>query len=154
MTIFFMRPFGAVLLSLSLAACMNPVNAEATPAAPVLGIDLGGAPGPTPAADISHAISGEGVHHSRGEMVMAHSGHAQAQGSGTVISVNAAARTINLSHGPIASLGWPAMTMDFAVAPAVDLQALKPGSRVNFTIEHADGDRYVIQSVTPAGGGR
>ena len=45
------------------------------------------------------------------------------------------------------------MTMDFAVAPAVDLQALKPGSRVNFTIEHADGDRYVIQSVTPAGGG-
>jgi Cu/Ag efflux protein CusF len=59
-----------------------------------------------------------------------------------------------LSHGPISTIGWPAMTMDFAVAPSVDLQAVKPGTRVNFTIEQGEGGMYVIQSITPAGGGR
>src|SRR4051794_12335607 len=150
MTISFVRPFGAALLFLSLAACVNPISAEATPRAPVLGVDLGGAPG-TPATDAS--MTGHGMH-SRSGMVMAHAGHSQAQGSGTVNAVNAAAHTINLSHGPISALGWPAMTMDFAVGAGVNLQALQPGMRVNFTIEHAEGDRYVIQSITPASGGR
>ena len=151
-----MRPAGAALLFLSLAACAAPVNAEATPSAPVLGTDLGGAPGPVHAAAVatpgmpSHAAT----HGTRGNIVMAHSGHAQGQGSGTVNSVNTATRTINLSHGPIAALGWPAMTMDFPVAPTVDLKALQPGSRVNFTIEHGDNGQYLIQSLTPAGGGR
>jgi Cu/Ag efflux protein CusF len=46
------------------------------------------------------------------------------------------------------------MTMDFAVAPTDDLRTLKPGTRVNFTIEQSDGGTYEIQSVKPAGGGR
>ena len=46
------------------------------------------------------------------------------------------------------------MTMDFAVAPAVDLGALTPGTRVNFQMEQGQGGMYVIQSITPAGGGR
>jgi Cu/Ag efflux protein CusF len=55
---------------------------------------------------------------------MAHSGHAHAQGAGTVNSVDAAAHTINVSHGSIPTIGRPAMTMDFAVAPSVDLQTV------------------------------
>ena len=51
-------------------------------------------------------------------------------------------------------IGFPAMTMDFEVAPSVDLQSVKPGTRVNFTIEHGHGGMYVIQSITPAGGGQ
>jgi cold shock CspA family protein len=39
------------------------------------------------------------------------------------------------------------------VAPAVDLRMLKPGTRVDFTIEQGDGGNYVIRSVKPAGGG-
>ena len=89
----------------------------------------------------------------RNGMAMAHAGHAQGQGSGTVNAIDVAARTINLSHGPVAALGWPAMTMDFAVAPTVNLQVLQPGARVNFTIEHGEDDRYIIQSVTLSGGG-
>jgi Cu/Ag efflux protein CusF len=46
------------------------------------------------------------------------------------------------------------MTMDFAVAPSVDLQTVKPGTRVNFTLEHGEGGMYVIQSMKPRGGGR
>ena len=44
--------------------------------------------------------------------------------------------------------------MDFAVAPAVDLRTLKPGIRVDFTIEKGEGGIYEIQSLKPAGGGR
>jgi len=156
MTTILMRPFGVALLSLSLAACGSPVSADAAPSTP-LGIDLGGAPATAlpVSADLSHQLSGhDPTQHGHGGMVMADAGHSQAQGAGTVNAIAAAAHTINLSHGPIAALGLPAMTMDFAVAPTVNLQALKPGARVNFTIEHAAGDRYVIQSVTPAGGGR
>jgi Cu/Ag efflux protein CusF len=91
---------------------------------------------------------------SRGGMQMAHSGHAHAQGTGTVNSVDAAAHKVNVSHGPISAIGRPAMTMDFAVAPSVDLRAVKPGSRVNFMIEQGEGGMYVIQSIKPVGGGR
>jgi Cu/Ag efflux protein CusF len=96
-----------------------------------------------------------GVSHSPGGgMKMAHSGHANAQGTGTVNSIDAAAHKVNVSHGPISAIGLPAMTMDFAVAPSVDLQTVKPGTRVNFTIEQGEGGMYVIQSIKPAGGGR
>jgi Cu/Ag efflux protein CusF len=87
-------------------------------------------------------------------MKMAHSGHAHAQGTGTVNSVDVAAHRVNVSHGPIPAIGFPSMTMDFAVAPSVDLQAVKPGIRVNFTIEKGEGGMYVIQSIAPASGSR
>ncbi|MBL6652905.1 MAG: copper-binding protein [Reyranella sp.] len=53
----------------------------------------------------------------------------------------------------IPSIGWPPMTMDFAVAPSVDLRTIKPGAPVNFTMQQGGDGMYVIQSVTPAGGG-
>ena len=152
MTRSLMRPLGAMFLSLSLVACGNPIAAEATPANPVLGIDLGGAPGAAPPA--AGRSGHEGMHHPQRGVVMAHSGHAQAPGTGTVNAVDAAKRTVNVSHGPIPALGWPSMRMELEVGPAVNLQALQPGMRIDFTIEHAEGDRYIIQSVRPAGGGR
>ena len=96
-----------------------------------------------------------GMRHRRGgNMQMAHSGHAHAQGTGMVNSIDAAAHKVNVSHGPIPTIGRPAMTVDFAVAPAVDLRAVKPGTRINFTIERGEGGMYVIQSIKPAGGGK
>lgn len=81
---------------------------------------------------------------------MAHSGHGHAQGTGTVNSIDAAARKVNVTHDPIPAIGWPTMTMDFAVAPAVDLNAVAPGTRVNFDMEQGQGGMYVIQSIKPA----
>jgi len=37
------------------------------------------------------------------------------KGSGTVKGVDAKAGKISLAHGPVSSLSWPAMTMDFEV---------------------------------------
>ena len=81
---------------------------------------------------------------------MAHAGHSHAQGTGTVNSIDAAARKVNVTHDPIPAIGWPTMTMDFPVAPAVDLNALSPGARIKFEMEQGQGGMYVIQSIAPA----
>ena len=89
----------------------------------------------------------------RPHMQMAHEGHAHAQGTGTVNSVDASGHKINISHGPISAIGFPAMTMDFAVGPSVDLGTVKQGSSVKFTVEEGKDGLYVIQSIAPATGG-
>jgi Cu/Ag efflux protein CusF len=87
-------------------------------------------------------------------MQMAHAGHNDAHGIGTVNSVDPAQHRVNLSHSPIPELGWPAMTMDFPVAASVDLNPIRPGTRVNFTIEQGQGGTYEIKAITSAGGSR
>lgn len=137
-------------LSIALIACMNSAPTVAEPDSGVpLGIDLGSS-GPVLAA------TGHQATHPKksGEVQMAHEGHDDAHGSGTVNSVDPAEHKVNLSHNPIPEIGWPAMTMDFSVAPSVDLRSLKPGSRVNFTIERGEGGTYEIRTIALPGGGR
>ena len=69
------------------------------------------------------------------------------QAEGTVDSIDAKDGSITLSHGPVASLKWPAMTMDFKLANASLLQGLKPGARIQVEfVERAQGE-WVITSV-------
>lgn len=71
--------------------------------------------------------------------------------AGVVRVVDASGRLINLTHEPIAQLNWPAMTMDFAVAPEVDLTTVEPGMEVRFhMIEHGESG-YLITLIEPAG---
>jgi Cu/Ag efflux protein CusF len=151
------------LLPIALIACMSsgPTVAEEGAAVP-LGIDLGGS-GPVTASPQSQApaqiaLAGE-AHTSHpqqdgSDMLMVHAGHNDAHGTGTVNSVDPAQHKVNLSHNPIPEIGWPAMTMEFPVAPSVDLKAIKPGSRVNFTIEQGQGGMYEIKAVSPTGASR
>jgi Cu(I)/Ag(I) efflux system periplasmic protein CusF len=150
------------LLPIALMACMSsgPTIADESAAVP-LGIDLGSSgpvtARPEPPAPAPGNRAGEGhVAHSQnsGGMQMVHAGHNDAHGSGTINSVDPAQHKVNLSHNPIPEIGWPAMTMDFPVAPSIDLRALKPGTPVNFTIEKGQGGMYEIQTISPAGGGR
>jgi Cu(I)/Ag(I) efflux system periplasmic protein CusF len=144
------RPLAIGLLPIVLVACMSSGPTIAREDAPVpLGIDLGGS-GPVLAAMGHHAAAAQ----HGGEIQMAHAGHNDAHGIGTVNSVDPAQRKVNLSHNPIPEIGWPAMTMDFPVAPSVDLRGLKPGMRVNFTIERDEGGIYEIRAIAPAGGSR
>lgn len=71
-------------------------------------------------------------------------------GSGTINSVDAAGHKVNMTHGPVAALKWPGMTMDFPVAADIDLKALKPGAKVGFTLKQAGGGMYEINSIKPA----
>jgi Cu/Ag efflux protein CusF len=146
------------LLPLALIACVSPAPTVAEEGAAVpLGVDLGGS-GPVIASAPSPALTlHAGDHPSsspHGGSQMAHAGHNDAQGTGTVNSVDPAQHKLNISHQPIPEIGWPAMTMEFPVAPSVDLTAIKPGTRVNFTIEQQPGGMYEIQAITPAAGGR
>jgi len=146
------RPLVIGLLPIALIACMNSGSTVAEEGATVpLGVDLGGS-GPVTAAAPAERHAPYPQH--RSEMQMAHAGHNDAHGTGTINSVDPAQHKVNLSHNPIPDIGWPAMTMDFPVAPSVDLKAIKPGSRVNFTIEQGQGGMYEIKAMTPAGGGR
>ncbi len=68
---------------------------------------------------------------------------------GTVGSINAQAGTINLSHGPVASLKWPAMTMEFKAANESLLQGLKPGSKVDVEFVERQPGEWVITAIKP-----
>lgn len=69
-------------------------------------------------------------------------------GTGKVNSVDAAKRTVNITHQPIQALGWPDMTMDFAVAEGVDLSALQPGAQIEFALVKGADGIYMIDSLT------
>jgi Cu(I)/Ag(I) efflux system periplasmic protein CusF len=150
------------LLPIALIACMSSGPTVADEGTAVsLGVDLGGsgpvAASPQPQIPTRTALAAED-HASRpqrgSEMQMAHAGHNDAHGTGTVNSIDATQHKVNLSHSPIPEIGWPAMTMDFPVAPSVDLKTIKAGTRVNFTIERGEGGMYEIRAIAPAGGGR
>jgi Cu/Ag efflux protein CusF len=148
----------AGLIALALPACARstPATAAANDTGS-LGVDLG----PSlrvPTTRIALAGAGhEGSRLSRAPAARVqpiHDGDNDAHASGTVNSVDTTQHKINLSHNPIPSIGWPAMTMDFPVASSVDLNRIKPGSRVNFSLEKDKAGMYQIQSVEPAGAGR
>lgn len=72
------------------------------------------------------------------------------QAEGTVEEADAKTGTLSMSHGPVASLKWPAMTMEFKVANTALLKSLTPGARVSFEfVERAQGE-WVITAVKPA----
>ena len=79
-----------------------------------------------------------------------HRGH---HGEGTVEAIDLTKGTVTLAHGPIASLAWPAMTMDFRIPdPALmrTIQTLKPGQKITFEITEEPGGGYVIVSIKAA----
>jgi len=155
------RPLVMALLPIALIACMNSPPTSAEPGAAVpLGIDLGGS-GPVMIASAQpeppvQAIRAEpdAASPQHSAMQMVHAGHNDAHGTGTVNSVDPAQHKVNLSHNPIPDIGWPAMTMEFPVAPSIDITAIKPGTRVNFTIEQQPGGMYEIRTITPSGAGQ
>jgi len=150
------RTLVMALLPVTLLACMNSPPTAAEPGAPVpLGIDLGGS-GPViasaqPALPAPIRAEADAASPRHSDMQMAHAGHNDAHGTGTVNSIDPAQHKVNLSHNPIPEIGWPAMTMEFPVAPSIDLTAIQPGTRVNFTIEQQPGGMYEIRAITPAG---
>jgi Cu(I)/Ag(I) efflux system membrane fusion protein len=69
------------------------------------------------------------------------------QATGTVEGVDLKDGTVSLNHGPIASLKWPAMTMEFKTANAALFQTLKPGAKVTVEFIERQPGEWVITSV-------
>ena len=68
-------------------------------------------------------------------------------GAGVVNAIDPGKRTLNITHEPIAALHWPGMTMDFHVAPGVDLSAFKPGAKITFTLRLGAEGLYAIDDI-------
>ena len=70
---------------------------------------------------------------------------------GKVEEVDAKAGTASISHEAIASLKWPAMTMEFKAANEAIFKALKPGSVVAFEFVERGQGEWVVTRVGPSG---
>ena len=68
-------------------------------------------------------------------------------GNGDITEISSESATI--SHGPVGSIGWPAMTMTFQAPSADMLQGLNVGDPVDFQFQQA-GEQYVLTSITKA----
>jgi Cu/Ag efflux protein CusF len=145
----------ALLPAMAIAMATAGASLSVFAAAPVpLGIDLGSSgsvaavlqPIP-PAAPYAGAARHQGTK-------MAQDTNKGVRATGTVNSVDPAGHKVNITHRPIPQIGWPSMTMDFAVAPSVNLGAIRPGAQVNFTMARQPDGMYAIQSIAPTGGGR
>lgn len=65
------------------------------------------------------------------------------QGQGTLDAINSDG-TVSITHGPIKSLGWPGMTMDFELANSSLAQGIKPGSAITFELVERSKGEWVI----------
>jgi Cu(I)/Ag(I) efflux system membrane fusion protein len=65
------------------------------------------------------------------------------QGQGVLEAINDDG-TVSITHEPIKSLGWPGMTMNFAVTNSSLVAGIKPGSAVNFELVERKPSEFVI----------
>ncbi len=120
-----MKRFDLALILIASAAAMAPAFA-ASSAMPGMGnMDAGGMGAMSAAASATQGF-------------MAH---------GTINSVNAAAGTVHMTHQAIKALGWPGMTMTFAVRDKSMLAGLKPGDAVNFDLAKGPSGQYVVTRI-------
>lgn len=69
-------------------------------------------------------------------------------GVGVIKAVDPKAGTVTIQHGPIPTVGWPAMTMAFKAAPASLLKTAKVGRKVAFGVR-ATGPKAEVTSIRP-----
>lgn len=64
---------------------------------------------------------------------------------GQVKKVDKAAGKVTLSHGPLANLDMPAMTMAFKVKDVAWLEQMKTGDKIRFAADSVKGTMTVVQ---------
>ena len=69
--------------------------------------------------------------------------------TGLVKAVDMDTRQATISHGPIAEIGMPGMTMDFAVAETFDLADLPLDTEMTLTFARPDGMTMVLDTAEP-----
>jgi Cu(I)/Ag(I) efflux system membrane fusion protein len=73
-------------------------------------------------------------------------------GEGTIKAIDLTHATVTLAHGPIESLQWPAMTMDFRFLEPALLQSFKPGQQISFEIAEESAGEFVLVRMEAADG--
>lgn len=68
---------------------------------------------------------------------------------GTVKAIDAKSGNVSIAHGPVASLNWPGMTMDFKPANSALFADLKPGAGIAFEFVERSPGEWVITKIEP-----
>ena len=66
---------------------------------------------------------------------------------GVLNSIDLQNSTINLTHGPVTSLGWPGMTMNFSIKDVAILKGIQPGQKVAFEIVKEAPKKYYVSKI-------
>jgi multidrug efflux pump subunit AcrA (membrane-fusion protein)/Cu/Ag efflux protein CusF len=108
----------------------------------------GAAPGASAAAPAAAVATGSVT---AGSMAAAPAaiGH---KAQGTVDAIDLKAGTVTINHGAVATLKWPAMTMEFKAANAGLLAGVKTGQAVSFEFVERQPGEYVVTSLAAAPG--
>ena len=75
---------------------------------------------------------------------------AEHMAEGTLNSIDRAAGTVNISHGPVASANWPAMTMSFKLSDPNAAPTLTPGQKVEFHFTIESGMSATVTQISRA----
>ncbi len=86
-----------------------------------------------------------------------HDGASHGTHAGMTEGVHAEARinaiagdTVNVTHGPIPQIGWPAMTMDLKLLEGADTGDLQPGDAAVMMLEKGPDGLYGIRALEKA----
>jgi Cu(I)/Ag(I) efflux system protein CusF len=66
-----------------------------------------------------------------------------ATADGTIKAIDTMKHTVTISHGAVAAVQWPPMTMAFSVTED-QLKGLKAGDRVSFSFRLKDGSAAIV----------
>lgn len=67
--------------------------------------------------------------------------------SGTIDDLDLHSGTATITHGPMAEIGMPGMTMDFPIDPGLDMASLKTGVQMTLTFARPDGLNMILSDV-------
>ncbi len=67
--------------------------------------------------------------------------------SGTIDDLDLNSGTATITHGPMAEIGMPGMTMDFPIDPGLDMASLKTGVQMTLTFARPDGLNMILSDV-------
>jgi len=96
---------------------------------------------------VSYSALSDGGHSQHGKKEKQHSKHDEVMVHAKVNSVDLKNRKINVSHGAIKQLSWPAMTMDMKVAENVDLSSVKAGQELMIALTRGEDGIYLISKL-------
>ncbi|NBQ68833.1 MAG: efflux RND transporter periplasmic adaptor subunit, partial [Nitrosomonadaceae bacterium] len=71
------------------------------------------------------------------------------RGEGKIEDIDTKIGSLTIAHGPVSTLKWPAMTMEFKVANSSLLSALKPGMSLSFEFVERGQGEWIITAIKP-----
>ncbi|MDR2113507.1 MAG: efflux RND transporter periplasmic adaptor subunit [Candidatus Accumulibacter sp.] len=98
-------------------------------------------------SNLKAALAGLGAAETRPRPDSPAAGAVSHRAEGQIEDIDPASGALNVSHGPVATLNWPAMTMEFKAAHAALLEGLRPGERIAFEFVERGQGEWVITSL-------